>query len=1092
MKLINAFKPNTWKTALDKSSVESRPFGANPVRAYISKPVESCIDFFNKVSGQVYGNASTCHRSFYSWIQWLAMEYVSDTKSLGWGALDELCKEYGNAYSVELTQAQYNVIAYRDNEYLTIDYKASDFSGTVGPIDVQHSLGYAPVMASYVDTNKSKRLLGIDIDANRVYCDTVPGESWLLFPGFHNTIGFQAIQDFGNQVVMPNDDPTVHSHLAMIQVVSTGTGKTIEYSYTGANRAHTKASPYQTLGGVRTPARLDYDKKSVRSKVSLPGYHGSVIRHDFGDGNQNFVMHSADYCSSADYDTIPQWAKDTYTTGSEIRKISPEVERGRRYSLTVATEPYQTMTALDGANVCEISVVTSNGTPGIGRFVCIKSNHSMATSIESAMNNPGYNNDIIDTIAILDSSYLGDNAAAMNTLDRLGARGDAGVCDELSGTKTVFELTQAFLGNALHEEIRYKYPAGRVFCVGIGAVNKLDGGVVYRLYCAGLPAHDMSDLTGYSIVALEKASGYTGAIPIAIDHNGERLGPVVRVPGISGYVRLVRRLKSITPDHKGWQQAAVYEAEIPFVFGAHTVFKNCDPSLGFVMTQHSYIKAGSWRRYESIDSSSGVKTNPTILDYNWIGSNHRTGVDWSSAILGPVEYYESQASTQQNQFVYNNASADMEANATFNSGVLIFDKTLVSDGSAAVIIKRLCCVSNKYWMTHGSRPTGYPGREYPAFDMKLDSSKAGSHIYSDSAINIEDRWFIGRCIGGGDCENAVNPSIAAMPFMNNDLALWVKNGLDYDRVVVNSRNTTIDSVIGVNMEAYDIIANYNPAGGTSPDSSLISVKLRDSTGMEMLKQLYQDFDADNSFYNANLQCLYKKTGDASMIYCQTKSFKIVSSSFNGAPSDLDFHLELVVFVDDGESMTDSVEGLRISLYVPYPGRIIGFCNILSPKSNHGGVASAKIDTSEVFHVFSRVPNKYNGIIVEYIGVYKSAIDAMAAVYGLPAQTWMYYNVLENTFYVYNGDTWQSFYQISDWSGIKPEYIDVMSSAFKTGIGATGYVEIVFGHQPKRLPLPEHCLSYIAPPSAYDFVTTVMDGSMPSSLALRYAGLLTKS
>ena len=1128
MKLINSNRINSWKTSVEKAVTESRPLGVNSLKAYIGQPLETCIDFFRKATGQSFGNASIAYQGFYSWIQWLALEYVGCVNDLGWQAFVELCQEYsGGELRIELTQAQYNIIDFNDNDFIEVKARDEVQVFTDTGFDDQHDLGYVPAMSSAITVvgtgYRSQRLFGVVTKTGVFSYSGTTATPRRVMPAFSDVNGFQIGQSPTNILTLHSRDSSQHSHLCMLWVIDPDSGENIEYQPGFSHRGYTQYIPDRILNMKRQSASVRIYRKPYHGAV-LPPRQAFAINPDLGLRNQNFVMHNIGFVPDAMVEAHPEYCSaygiDPVAHPGQ-RLVDPEIERCRRYTLTVTTEPYQVFSALDQGNSVEITAVNSAGsqsqTPENNRFIRIRGNHSSLVAVDTELSKSRYNTDVIDTLTIVDTSYLAEGGSTLSWLDQQGLRVNAGIGDQIIGTRYLFELTADFLGDSLYEAMRYRYPAGRILVIGAGLVmhRATDAKpIAIKLYCAGV---NPDEFYRYSITALVKSTSYssTKPIPLVLDSNGEKLGPVVKVPGLQGYVRLIRRLRDISPQRQGFQDAGVYEVEIPYGFLSGYAFWNSAAitTTTNVLTQTQYIKAGSWRRHVSLDPVSSDPVDPTIIDNNWIGVNERVAIaDLStsaSPLLGPSDFFISETTSGfWDSQVFNGCAPDFEVNTKVELGLLYVNAEGLRNTAECCDLRRLCAMSNSYWVSTQGQATAKPGMEYPAFIFDFDMDDIGGYAQAKTALAIAGRWFVSRVIGGGSCDSSVDSWIAHIPFLKTDLGLWLRQNSGYQRQAVNSRDSTIDAAVGINLLVQDTLGYYSPPGtGTyqvdnvDPNSGLVRVRLVNSTGMTTVDDLYAAGlgVANDMIYNANLQCLFGKTADSTSLYCQTHSYKIIGSEFTNTLVPGAMVLTLVIVADDGTGQSqspvgDAVTALGLSSINIDNGNVVGFCNVIAPRSNGQGMASTLIETSRVLSPYAKVPNIYNGdTVVEYIGIYAGDDQASAMVAAASPQAWMYYNGVENAFFVYIGGSWQLFYSVTDWTGIKSRYIDAMAGDFRsaTGVAPGGVAEYVFGLQPKRIPLPEHCQWYSEQPPINTFVNGIMDGNRPSNLSLRYTGFLTK-
>lgn len=1123
MIFINPLKTNWWKTVVDKWSRENRPLMVAPIKAYINRPASAGFDLFGKVVGQTINNANTAYQEFYSWIQWVGVEYLGEYYDR-WTSMSDCIAEYdGQETSNELTQQQYAMVGFKDNEYDTVTLVSDDTDETGSSIVHRHGFGMAmPLMSVHTSNSygvQTSKVYGVAASPGLISWDGSSGNRRLmaLFTD-RQTFTIDSQRAFVGTIDLV--DPTLHGVLGMYVLTDllTGLTKNIVWNLGGTLVFNQNI----ITNGKRTPANVEYARPlNYTSAESL-----SLVPVRFDKKNQNVIMH--------DIPLVPNTLVTTYNASfvtayglnlahPAVRSIDTEIERGRRYSLSVTTEPYQTWAPLDGGTVCKYQPCDINGESIVNddsiQYLCVRGPASLVKSINMSLAESNYNNDIIDTVILSDPSYIDDmGTLAYDTIDQDVLRADAGIADvtTLGGSIPVFRLDEDFLGTATWEAMRYRYPGQNICVVGAGVVHTYSSTApktLIRLYCAGLdPTRTDIDFTD-----LPKRSGTTASIQV--DSSGEKLGPCVRIPGMPGYVRIIKQTP-IRPSRNSEATSAMYEVEVPFGMLSLSSFRyNARlETTGSVVTQYGYIKAGSFRRAELVDETGDkiVPATSAPFDNNWLGVNNRVPLNDPASdvsLVGPTEYFVMLDSDRTADTTsYRMCTHSLDHHAGINGNIVTVDCGPATISTSFGVIKRLAVVSNQYWDTLQGH-IGYHGHEYPAYRMKMDVSDIDSMYRGVRGIDMSARWFLSHVVGGGNADIVKNPYLNALPYLKNDLGLWMKKSDGHwQRVVVNSRETSINSIVTTNLLIDGTVdVNYDPNSPSTPnaDSKLIRFTLKNSVGVSRgLDVMYALSTLHGALYNSNIQCLYQtKSSDGTSVYCSTRSYKVIQGIFiPGADLDpSDDRLDIVAIVGPDSSMEDAKLSIESSFTTEVSGSVIGLINILEPQSNASLAASSIVQSSRIFHVFSKVPNSYKGGTVKYIGVFKSNGDASAAIASASENYWMYYNAFENVFYVWTGLEWTLFYKISDWVGIKPMFIDAQSGEFQGtgdtaspwfGLGVDGQIEILFGHQPKRYPLPEHIEQFIDMPPPYTFLfdedpmVAMVDITQPSDLSMRYVGFLT--
>lgn len=1143
MKFVNPEKVNALKQRVDTTAVENKPFGAGFMKAYIERPVAMIFDFFRKVKGSSFGNKSSGWMMFHTHIQWIALEYTSDIQnSAKWNPFKSLVTEYGDySHRIELTQTQYNMLAFHDQEYDTIEVVSDQFWPPSGQFSHAHDHGISPVLACSSNVaggvSTTSQFYGVDVNSNEFSGTAPAGTNRRVMAMFHNHTA-TSMGTEPSATVYVDDDKSVNAHLVMHCCVDVESGTTIEKGGTVIvnDKTHMDFMAGRIVGGSKLGPRVLYSRYGAGRTPEIL----YTIPSQMASGNQNMISHSFSIPSQSVRSAFAATALYSPYWDQGPSKLRYDIDREKRYSLTVLTEPYQVMGNVDQGINCEYEAVSLSGANGtVNNMLAVRGNHSTLVAIDAAIGSGEYNNDIIDCITISDTSILDtvsdpDITQFVSGVERV----NAGIGDVVVyGSIQLFTVDADLIGAENYEAIRYRYPLGKVVVVGAGSVirpSESSTAQSIKLYCAGVDP----ERTDIAFTPIHRNISAVAGTGITIDRNGERLGPVVKIPGVPGYVRIVSKTM-IKTDRNGWQDSAVYSVELPYMPMSQLAMEDSAgyTTNGFVMKPISYIKAGSWRRYEaSEDNDPTVKLDPTTMDYQWLGINERSDIEFGETNLswfGPYElFYKGhlEGSNYKSRVMhdYMRKTRVIPSSQSYTS-----DRTLSVDVSAVtatgpIEIRRLTVVGNTYWKSM-SGYVGYHGMEYPSYEAKFSVEDIGNIKSVGSAIHSESRWFVGRAIGGGLCnmdENVGPGGIFMSPFIKNDLGLWMLSGRTSEqywrRMSVASRDTSISSIITTNLLCDGLVdTGIDISDGTSghADSRVISVTLKNSDIVMPGLKLFRDAAVavpmqmlayPTALYNTNIQCLYfAKSVVDGKVYCSTRSYKVIDSEFTLGATIADDRLRLYCIVEDLAGVDDAKSSIEHSLFAASETESIGLINILDPQTNSSSAASSIVETSRIFHVFSNVPNTYKGNNVQYIGVYNNNSQASAVVQDVgPNQYCLYYNSFENSFFVWTGTEWVEFYRVDDWVGIKTRFLDSDKAGF-VGAGSDttspeynlspdgdgsmpGTVVMRFGHQPKRFPLPEHIDAYVAIPPPHVFVSSIYDGDKPETLSLRYIGFSTKA
>jgi hypothetical protein len=215
------------------------------------------------------------------------------------------------------------------------------------------------------------------------------------------------------------------------------------------------------------------------------------------------------------------------------------------------------------------------------------------------------------------------------------------------------------------------------------------------------------------------------------------------------------------------------------------------------------------------------------------------------------------------------------------------------------------------------------------------------------------------------------------------------------------------------------------------------------------------------------------------------TYKVLSAHRHGA----DQEIQVTIYI--GDELPSDVEASLLASKFDLGSFSLGNINILEPQSNAGAGPGSTIQSSRIMHTFSLVPNTYKGFVAYYLGVFlDNATADIFRVADLSAEHvyYIYYNILENAFMVFNSQSWETFYRVEDWVGIKPDFVDAYTNLHEYVSG--NVISLLFGQRPARFPLPEHIGYYTSPPAARTFIDAIKTKCYPIDFGMKYIGFTT--
>lgn len=1102
MKFINPSRSTPEKTRIDTVCDNNRPWGVGFARTYLNKPAKMVFDCFGKTSGSTFGTSTKVMQQFYSKLQWIGIEYISASKAIAWNwaGFMYLINEYMERITEsELSQPQYDSISALDEDFDKCNVVHDYVSVGVNTQYLHsHPYGFSPIYGSRVvetggnyTVNDAKDTAdhptyGIAVRSGGGEASAIAGLSTVAAVCMGNRQMYSVESTGTVELPISSLGRNAHSHLGYITAIKEDTGRTFEGVLSDSSTSDQVLMMARSIRGAKLQnSSIKYIKGSTSQRFDP--HILCYQENGFDNLDQNSIMHDLPCATSSIVSAYTAYRSlYGYSAPFTTHHLNVQLEARQRYSLTVLTEPYQTMAPLDDGNMASYEFVGSDGGVGSPAFLNISGNLSTIQSIDMELLKTSYNNDVIHTITV-SGGYLG--GSGVNQLASPDDRCDAGVYDYIQSAKhSCMVLDANFLGSNIYDAIKYQYPGGKIVVVGAGIMRTLNAlGTGYdisvKLYCSGLDTADAS--ANYSETVLVRDSGHAAGVDVIVSRH-EALGPVVRFPGMRGYVRITRKLSRIKPATHSSQSAAVYEVEVPFCrFGKSMMSGSV---RGFVMVQSGYLKAGSCERYVSYDSNAVPVSD--LNDLMWIGVSDRSPIS-ALALTGPTALYATNHSDTGNICDYYSRSHLYNPYIAISGGD---DSTSiqVSNINSIRVIKRLCKITNKYWSVGSGRMIGYFGNEHPAYRANIDISSLYNQNKA-SGLDIMSRWFLAKAVGGGGMQDNVGDALQFIhkPNVKNDSGIWAattdSSGSEYwNQLCVGSRETSICNMLMANMQCVSVVTNYDPAtDGTGSSTKMVQATLIPMYGTT-LPPLCDEATITERLYNSNLQCLYfTKVDGIEGLSCRTMTYKVLHAHRNGS----DQEIQVTIYIGD-EKPSDVEDSLLASKF-DLGACSIGNINILEPQSNAGAGPGSIIQSSRIMHTFSLVPNTYKGFVAYYLGVFLDNATAdmfRAADLSTEHVYYIYYNILENAFMVFNSQSWEMFYRVDDWVGIKPDFVDAYTNL--NGYVSGNVISLLFGQRPARYPLPEHIGYYTSPPAVRSFINTIKTKCYPIDFGMKYIGFTT--
>ena len=648
--------------------------------------------------------------------------------------------------------------------------------------------------------------------------------------------------------------------------------------------------PKITRGQSVEPAKIiSYWNASVSGQMAI----NMGVTNSESDDQSRIVYNACKHM--IDNYSIRKLVGDEYLYGG----IDVDTERNRRYSAVVTTEPYMVTVPIGDGELVKYAFIDIFGNlisasnpfhyhTKNAIFLKIKASKSMITELDRLINTYDVNTDIIDTLIIedvindsryqqllTDSKYY-NNFTDVSVSTEIFIKRQDDCVDDLVGIDG--HDTYGIAGDGTHKEFviptfslvtESKYKDSLMKVNGIGFVSRM---VYVEDYSYWSPVRDLyiycSNYTAKN--APEPGDSGTDGIPnerktfiatpeglITSVRSGERFMPMIKLPGINGYIKIIEKNKAfkITRDKDGLYEL-VYNVEFPYCPGSYSEraamnFSGDDPyKETWILKKLSYINAGS--RSSITDGYHPTQRCDVSND------RYAPFADDSFCSHSVLYQKESSGNTYTNQFKNGGGSADIEQ--SYQKNLVKYPADLVwIDGGFRLLslikprirwartygtydilvnyddrdLKLFGLFDNRKWRFAKNRFISYIDRENPAHVYEIDISALFEEfsIYQKDEAVIPDvkRWLYGYFSGFANM--MTGPDLHADDTETGDESVIVTEKINN---IANNDLTSNDSESNIVLEVWDslsnigssdVYGNWRPIVPVSTDTKKIPGKL---------------------------------------------------------------------------------------------------------------------------------------------------------------------------------------------------------------------------------------------------------------------------
>lgn len=437
------------------------------------------------------------------------------------------------------------------------------------------------------------------------------------------------------------------------------------------------------------------------------------------------------------------------------------VERTHRSTGVVTTEPYMTVDAVSNGKMIEYKLISDSDAIYHKSKVRIKSDIAYHKELDRLIHSGEKNPDILNC-AIFESNTLSD---LMDWTQFFGYTIGTGAHSGRSSLRYL-STSAYYTGTYISFDLptAEPYPDGFAVIDNIGfSYNSEDPNYKYRIYVyIHSKRYTTSEFIGWCWATLGLPYNTYRPGGNMVIKDGEYYTPLLKIPGMNGYAKLIKRQDAnptVTSDGK---YEADYILEFPSCIGTAQVRQDLtlwdgDYVPGQIFFPTSYIKAGArtaeinereeldWDRLFTHNSLFMSDFESTTYRRNYGGGVKPANILRRDAIEYPSNCVYRKIIPNEIKFLNNSGSISM--NVEILSGM--------SGGYSAIPpnfdMKLMIYYSNKKWKYNQDKYESYSGRENPSYVFEIDANTMmndySQNFKTSPSLPDIKRWFTAYCRG---------------------------------------------------------------------------------------------------------------------------------------------------------------------------------------------------------------------------------------------------------------------------------------------------------------------------------------------------------
>lgn len=529
-------------------------------------------------------------------------------------------------------------------------------------------------------------------------------------------------------------------------------------------------------------------------------FHASGLSGELDDQSQ--IVFNVSKNERYDHGGGNYWVGQSLPDSTKIDGIDIEIERNRRNSAMVTTEPYMAVRPLANGQIVEYKFIQTNGNDISGpvpsyapRTIKLKAPRPFIRTLDRELNKREYNTDILHTLHVqwpdgLSCEHSNDYDSLTKTLDPLWIfkRREYALDDLVGGIVGVgkrYVFTTTFSG------MTSEYSDSKAKVCGMGFFSTSTQ-MYLRLYCTNyVPDFPIAN----EEVAITVDAGHIERV-----ERYELFRPMLRVSGIRGFLKIINRSSAFKPVvlNDGTEEV-VYDVEWPYCAGSSSEIINLTESVyhkAQIFYKVSYINAGS-----QAEDSNG-KVNLYNARYAPSGDDVFCRADLAQAYDYSSETIESDPEIRGGAIPFNGEElVSRPNNRLIYPSYLVFQKKnyrflgltkprtsvtgLETYGKLGTFelhlhvevagididtglppansdLKLIWCVDNRTWKFGEDKFSSYINRETPSYVFEIDSSELseefGKKQHQYAGIPDIKRWIYAKALAF--CATTIVPATA--------------------------------------------------------------------------------------------------------------------------------------------------------------------------------------------------------------------------------------------------------------------------------------------------------------------------------------------